>query len=277
MFQFAAGLAIREHWGADVVLDATLCHLPSAEHPRPFGLGAFSQNVQTYRPMGVDALVWRWLTSRRISSRFRDGVCRLMRLTLVDEQRTAAPAVPASPGGRRASLYGYWQHPSYFAGLEGRVRESFQFRLPPSGRNALAIEEIRKRPSIAVHVRRGDYATGHDRTLRPDYYKEALAVIEARVPGGHYYFFSDEPEWVKAQAFLPERCTVVDWNDESHPEEDLRMMSACRHHVIANSTLSWWAAWLASNPGQVVVAPRRWTGCGPMTISPLILSEWAAL
>jgi hypothetical protein len=91
-----------------------------------------------------------------------------------------------------------------------------------------------------------------------DYYGKAIDYLAARVASPHLFVFSDDPEWAKQNVTAPCPVTVVDHNDASTSHEDLRLMSLCRHHIIANSSFSWWGAWLCQNAGKIIVAPKRW-------------------
>ena len=140
-------------------------------------------------------------------------------------------------------------------------------------------------PSVSVHVRRGDYV--EDPATKAwhggcgqDYYEQAVAHVRAYEPGRelHAFVFSDDPSWVRANLDLGCPTTVIDHNGPA-AHEDLRLMTCCRHHIVANSTFSWWGAWLGSgsDEGGCVVAPRRWFNQDDVDTSTLVPSGWARL
>lgn len=171
-------------------------------------------------------------------------------------------------------LHGYWQSEEYFAEHADAIRAAFTFpALVDDAPNQRVLDAIQAAScSIAVHVRRGDYLHPHIAKFiglcSPTYYERAFRVMAERYAGATYFFFSDDPEWVRA-ALAPavDSSVVVDGNAED-PMRDLFLMSACTHHVIANSSFSWWGAWLGGGPtpagrahrqqAQTVIAPARW-------------------
>jgi hypothetical protein len=164
--------------------------------------------------------------------------------------------------GPRAYLEGYWQSPRYFEACADRIRADLEPCDPPDEANAGLLAQIARGPAVAVHVRRGDYLTnpGAARVhgvCGLDYYAAALGLLAPRAPGARYFLFSNDPDWVAGNLRVPGPATVVSHNGD-RPWEDIRLMRACTHFVIANSSFSWWGAWLAHAPGKIVVAPRRW-------------------
>ncbi len=160
-------------------------------------------------------------------------------------------------------LDGYWQSENYFKSIEGILRREFTVRYPLSGRNQEIAARIADCNAASMHVRRGDYVSNPTFSqahgiCSPDYYRAAARRIADSNPRPHFFVFSDEPEWVAENLRLDHPMTVVTGNDARHNYEDLRLMILCRHHVIANSSFSWWGAWLDANPEKTVIAPARW-------------------
>lgn len=160
---------------------------------------------------------------------------------------------------------GFYQSEKYFAGVEKEVREAFVFDTrKASGKSLGAMQEIMADPdAVSLHVRRGDYLSDkHWKSVgcvcqRP-YYLNALSELGKRVEHPHYYVFSEDLDWVRRNLPLKD-AVFVDWNKGEDSWQDMMLMSRCRHHIICNSTFSWWGAWLDSSPDKVVVAPERWT------------------
>lgn len=147
-------------------------------------------------------------------------------------------------------LHGYWQDPSYFDSLESLLREIFTVRGKPSSENARVLEDISASgtASISLHVRRGDYVTlasanSWHGICGLEYYKAAVAHVSSRIAHPRYFVFSDDITWARDNLILPPNTVFVGHNTKKG-EEDLRLMYSCSHHIIANSSFSWWGAWL---------------------------------
>lgn len=166
--------------------------------------------------------------------------------------------------GQTAYLHGYWQSERYFSDQVPAIRAALQFRSPPSAENLRWLERIDGCVSVSVHVRRGDYLTNRKNlgiyaACTEEYYLAAMARILVTLPEARFFVFSDDPAWaceaLRARSSVIE---IVDHNRGAESYNDLRLMSRCKHHVIANSTFSWWAAWLGERPAKIIIAPRLW-------------------
>jgi len=155
-------------------------------------------------------------------------------------------------------LEGYWQSEDYFKDVEATIRQDLRIRAPSDDANQTLVGHIRSHAAVAVHVRFFDepQTSGID-NAPGDYYQRAIVDLDRRVPGAHYYVFSDRPEAARSRVPLPDRrLTLVSHNQgDSLAYADLWLMTQCRHFIIANSTFSWWGAWLAEHPDKQVIAP----------------------
>jgi hypothetical protein len=168
--------------------------------------------------------------------------------------------------GKSVSLYGYFQSERYFADIADKLRGYFQPR-DGLGPQAQAVADVIARSDVpvSIHIRRGDYVTSAETALVHGalgvaYYRKALHILQGALASPITVFvFSDNP--VDAEAvldFIPRESLVHVRGDPDRPWEDMALMARCRHHVIANSSFSWWAAWLNSSAGKIVIAPREW-------------------
>jgi hypothetical protein len=184
---------------------------------------------------------------------------------------------------RLAYLIGYWQSFRYFE----EVRQQLLIDLtPPTPMNpayAGIAARIGNCESVMVHVRRGDYvhsnsASSAHGALPLDYYRRALELLRTHVARPHLFFFSDDIDWVRThlQSDLPSEYVVNAAGDTAVIDE-LGLMRQCRHHVIANSSLSWWGAWLADAPEKMVIAPRSWLKSRPLELDDLLPPGWHAV
>ena len=187
----------------------------------------------------------------------------------------------------RLYLEGYWQSEGYFKDVEPQIRDDLRIIPPTDDQNQQMAQRIRNELSVAVHVRFFDEpdtaasAAQVANNVLGDYYHRAIATMEQRVPGAHYVVFSDRLQEAKARLSLPEsRMTLVHHNQgDAMAYADLWLMSQCQHFIIANSTFSWWGAWLAAHHDKVVVAPgfEKQDGANAWGFRGLLPSQWIAV
>lgn len=155
-------------------------------------------------------------------------------------------------------LDGLWQSESYFIDVEQTIREELRIIPPTDALNERMAGEIRNSNAVALHVRWFD-APGSvsANNISGDYYRRAIALLEEKIDSPHYFLFSDAPEAAGAKLELPEgRVTFVSHNrGDENAYADLWLMTQCRHFITANSTFSWWGAWLSDNLNKIVIAP----------------------
>ena len=159
---------------------------------------------------------------------------------------------------------GCWQCYPYVEACADELRQQFQFdETQLNEKNKKILEIISHRCTVSVHIRRGDYLKGNNEWLYGGictvaYYQAAMLQLEEMLPEKPYYlFFSDEPDWVKEYFNLP-NSEIIDWNRKEESWQDLCLMAACRHHIIANSSFSWWGAWLGQHEDTLTIAPDLW-------------------
>lgn len=178
-------------------------------------------------------------------------------------------------------LEGYFQSYKYFKGNEVLIKEIFTFPVKLLDRiNKELLFKLKKHNTIAVHIRRGDYI--NDKVISEvhgncglEYYLEAIKRFESNIKDFTIVFFSDDINWVKEHFDdLPYSKIFVDNNKNDNSWKDMLLMSSCSHNIIANSSFSWWGAWLNSNPEKVVIAPKKWFAASDKNTRDLIPSEW---
>jgi hypothetical protein len=164
---------------------------------------------------------------------------------------------------------GYWQTPKYFADYEKQIKKMFRVKTEPQDdANKKMLDQIISENSICIHIRRGDYVTNtHTNkfhgTCSEDYYQKAIDTLLKVVQNPVFFIFSDDIPWAReniAKLVGKHEVVCADQNDANTDYEDLRLMYNCKHFIIANSTFSWWGAWLASNKEKIVIAPEPWFG-----------------
>ncbi len=180
-------------------------------------------------------------------------------------------------------LTGYWQSEKYFENQADLIRQDFSFLEYCSAANLAILLRIQQKNAVSIHVRRGDYVN-NAATLAVHgvcplaYYEQAISYLKARVANPYFVVFSDDLPWVQHNlaALLPGAHEYVSNNQGSASYNDMRLMSCCRHHIIANSSFSWWGAWLNPRKDKMVVAPRRWFNRGADTPD-LLPASWCKL
>lgn len=174
-------------------------------------------------------------------------------------------------------LYGYWQSEKYFIKFAENIREDFTFKLPFSDQNAEIADQISQVNAVSLHVRRGDYVSNAKNAFigvcSLDYYRKAIEQIKNQVDMPVFFVFSDDINWVKNNLVLDKTSVFVSHNIGSESYNDMRLMGLCKHNIIANSSFSWWAAWLNSNSQKIVIAPKQWFANG-QDDSDLIPEAW---
>ncbi len=160
-------------------------------------------------------------------------------------------------------LEGYWQSEKYFKDVEEIIRKDFTIKTPSEPQNIKNANEIKNSEAVCIHVRRGDYVSNptvyQSLGLCPlDYYYRAIDYITSKVENPHYFVFSNDPGWTQQNIQIDAPTTYISNNPPEKNFEDLRLMTLCKYFIIANSSFSWWGAWLSSNKQKIVIAPSKW-------------------
>ena len=255
MFQYALGRHLAEKNNVVLKLDTT--SLSKAEEIgniyRPFDLDAFNIKNELATPQEVRSLRYPYGIFSKLKNIFER---KILRKTFVEFDAKVLELKDDT------YLDGYWQSPKYFEAIRNTLLADFTLKNPLSPSGQALQEKILKSTSVALHVRHGDYVT-NQRVLNEngicsvEYYKRAIEIILSKVPDPTFFVFSDDIEWAKANLTLPTDAVFVSDKTISAPEE-LYLMSACQHNIIANSSFSWWGAWLNQNGDKTVIAPTPW-------------------
>jgi hypothetical protein len=181
-----------------------------------------------------------------------------------------------------AILNGYFQSEKYFKNIKDTILDEFKLKDAPNENVLVILKLIENYDSICVHVRRGDYVVDEKTNkyhgiCSMSYYHSGVALAAQGLENPHCFIFSDDPEWVKDYFKLDLPMTIVDINGPKEAHEDMRLMSACNHYVIANSSFSWWGAWLGRHPKKRVVAPKQWFSDTSIDTSDLIPTTWVQI
>lgn len=184
--------------------------------------------------------------------------------------------------GDDAYLSGYWQNEKYFTNHRLKIIDKIKISDSQSAENLTYLKQIRSSNSVSIHVRRGDYISNSKSnsiyaTCDLRYYERAIQQLSAQFEDLTFFVFSDDMEWVTTHFSKFERMIFVNVNLGDTAFEDLKLMSNCKHNIIANSTFSWWAAWLNQHEGKVVIAPNSWYTQKWRNRANLVPSDWHRL
>lgn len=184
--------------------------------------------------------------------------------------------------GGDAYIDGYWQTEKYFKNIESTIRADFSFVLPQSKKDVEILARIHECNSVSIHIRRADYVTDANAnkahgTCPIEYYNKAASIIAGKVADPHFFVFSDDHGWAKENIKINYPTVYVNHNNSDTNYQDLRLMASCKHNIIANSSFSWWGAWLNENPNKIVITPQRWFADTNRDTSDLIPSTWTRI
>jgi hypothetical protein len=275
IFQYAAGRSLSQMRGTDLVLDVSWYkNTPSSNTARQYELIHYpiqarvaNRNEERLCHLYSSRILkripivnWPWRRHQEASFEFDTNFQNLHDKTYLD---------------------GYWQSYKYFENVADIIRIELMPLRSPSPLDEEIGNQILATQSVSVHVRRGDYVTQKSAAsthgiCQLDYYNAALNAIKQVVPNAHFYVFSDDPGWSKTNLIIPGPAVFVEHNSEATAFQDMHLMSKCRHHVIANSSFSWWGAWLNPRKDKRVIAPKRWFMDDRSTDS-LTPTEWIRL
>jgi hypothetical protein len=250
LFQYAAGKQLSIKYNMPLKLDLSFLEAEAVDYTkRSFELNKLRISAEIATPEEVERV-----KQKNRGKLFKRAQIRERKLFPLDIKLNA---------GCDYYLNGYWQSDNYFKEVEEIIRKEFVFKENLEDEYFTDLQEqIRSSDSVSVHFRRGDYITNKPanalfETCSPEYYQKAVDLIAKRIRQPKLFIFSDDIAWVQKYFKTTYPTVFVDKSDILQ-HSDFRLMSMCKHHIIANSTYSWWAAWLNPNKEKTVIAPKKW-------------------
>jgi hypothetical protein len=252
LFQYAAARRLSLTLGVPLKLDISFYKRHSQ---RTYELDQFCIEAGIATPWEVAS--WR---GPRFLTRITQPLGLLPRCVM-EKSFEFDPAILHLQDGRY--LEGYWQSYRYFADVVPQIRRELAVRMRPSDADRSLLDRMAQCDAVCLHVRRGDYVSNpiarqYHGLCTAEYYRTAVESIASQLRAPELFVFSDDMPWVKQNLKWHLPTNYVEHHGVASAPLELRLMTGCRHFVIANSSLSWWAAWLSANENPIVYAPRRW-------------------
>ncbi|VAX34856.1 Alpha-1,2-fucosyltransferase [hydrothermal vent metagenome] len=282
MFQYAAGRSLAHKHGVDLKLDISYfqsCQL------RKYALEVFNIGSSFATQEEIEALTTRKVgIAERIYNRIRrrparppasyiDQTCRIEPHVLFDSEILNL--------SDNIYLDGYWQSEKYFIDIESIIRREFAINIPLNEDINEIAKEIASCESVNIHIRRSDYVSNkhtnqYHGVCSLDYYYQCIEQLVKIIKKPYFFIFSDDPQWVRDNLKTSYPFKIIEGNlDKGY--EDLRLMSLCRHHIIANSSFSWWGAWLNPQKDKIVFVPKQWFAQEDLNINDIVPDSWTKI
>ncbi|HYH16769.1 MAG TPA: alpha-1,2-fucosyltransferase [Flavisolibacter sp.] len=271
LFQYAAARCLAELKGTEVKLDVAGFQ---DYQLRNFDLTAFNikatiaseQEIALLKPKGTIERVQSYLTPLRKRRFYKQ------------------PYFHYDPNfhqlGNNVYLQGFFQSKKYFTPIQSIIRKELKIRNEHIKEVKQFGNTLQTNTSVALHIRRGDYkneeALRYHGIVPIEYYQQAASYFQQKLSNPKFYIFSDDGNWVKENLQLANATIVSSIHSKTH-FEDLYLMSQCQHNIIANSSFSWWGAWLNNNSDKIVIAPKQWFNEGPKDTQDLCPTGWVTL
>ena len=276
MFQYAAARRLAYHNNTRLGIDLTWFDLSKfVDAPREYELGCFNI-VENFVLPNKDFVLADDSTSVKTKIyTLTKGRFKPRLKPFIENSGLFDKAVMSLPDN--TFLDGFWQSEKYFSDARNILLKEFSFKKAAGGKNRAALDKIKGCNSVSLHVRRGDYVSNKQTSAKHgvmglDYYKRAVELINKRVRDPAFFVFSDDPAWCKANLKLLAGATYIDFNKAG--SDDLRLMMNCRHNIIANSSFSWWGAWLNQNDDKIVIGPKKWFNDSSINTRDVLPSSW---
>lgn len=280
LFQYAAGKRLASARNTELRLDTTgfetyKLHEYSLNHFKISAIEASKAEIEEIGLSSQEGLLTKFRKRLGYGLPRQEGIKYIK-----DDESSFNPSILNLPDN--VYLDGYWQSEKYFEDKEDLIRKEYVLKAPLSKESENMSKEILDSDAVAIHLRRTDYITNQKNqsvyeNLGLDYYHKALGELTKKVAKPRLFIFSDDIGWVR-ENFQPSfDIAYMDFNGVERNYEDLYLMSLCKHHIIANSSFSWWGAWLSQSQDKLVFAPKRWYKDRPMDIDNRYPEGWVAV
>lgn len=275
MFQYAIGRSLSILQNTQLFLDVTELNEKSLEHTnRKYELNIF--NIKAI--ITSEGFIIYQKKNIGILAKFLNLFCKIKRVKQINEERFHYDSSLILTSDN-LYLNGYWNSPRYFEKYEDIIRKDFTFNFNLDNKNIVIAEKIKSSCSVSIHIRRGDYITNsitnaYHGTCDKEYYDKAVNILLEKNKNALFFIFTDDPLWVNDNFKIDAEFIVVSSADDLNSFQDIYLMTMCKHAIIANSTYSWWAAWLITNMDKIVIAPLKWYNDNSIDTKDMFPNSW---
>ncbi len=273
LFQYATSYALAKENNAEIIIDDR----EFRKYKLHGGYRLDKLNIENKKISFIDSLLFPLILCKLVQK--KESPLTKIKKIILEQNVSSFTNLKLNDTERTKMLIGYWQNAKYFQKHLPELKKIFA-PLNISQKQLDLSMQINAQQSVAIHVRRGDYISNKNALAMHgicsiDYYENSIKHINEKLENPFFYIFSNDKLWCEQN--LP---SLFDGNfyivENNSQEIDLWLMSQCQHHIIANSTFSWWGAWLASNTSQIVITPDPWFNKGIDIPSP-VLPHWLKL
>lgn len=279
MFQYSLGRVLSERLLLQVKYDTSwFLNIPEGDTKRQYELSHFQLKVQEATSQEICLVTgYQKFLPRKIIKLFHSSA-----FSQYFQEQSFNYNANIWKIGHNKYLEGYWQSFRYFESFESLIKKDFTFHPFSDDRNLIIAKHIMNSLAVSVHIRRGDYIVNSKTksfhgNLPMEYYYTAIRQMVQDLKNPHFFIFSDDITWVKKNFHIPYEVTYVDCNSNDKAFNDMHLMSLCKHYIIANSTFSWWGAWLGNFEDKKIIAPRQWFKEATLDTKDLIPFNWTQL
>jgi len=281
LFQYAAGRALAEYHKTELFLD--LSHLKIASN------GAYTQRNFELDSFNIKAQIADEIILKNFNFEQNKNIIKLKKLSpglfsnMIFNEHHFNFHSEFLKLPKQSYLNGYWQSERYFSSIREKLVSEIALKEPLSSATAIITDKITSSNSVSLHIRRGDFvsldsAKQFHGCIELDYYKTAVEQIKNKMQDPVFYIFSDDIEWCKTNlGFLENKEYIEGKINNISAQEEMMLMSHCKHNIIANSSFSWWGAWLNQNKNKTVIAPNNWFTDKKINTNDLIPIGWIKL
>lgn len=265
MFQFAFAYALAKQTGADILYDFSYFSENDSElaQIRNYELGAFNLECMQASANDLEKVITS--DNRTPFEKILGDIFKIKKYDSKKNLIRQSSAYEYNKNFSNPKMYyyeGYYQNERFFIKYRNDLFKCFSLKDSLDDKNQSALDSIKSTESVSLHVRRGDYVTlkcskEFHGLCSLEYYEKAIKHIAAKVKKPHFYLFSDDIEWVIQNLKIDYPYTIINFN-QNKGWLDLNLMKHCKHNITANSSFSWWGAWLNENPDKIVIAPKNW-------------------
>lgn len=280
MFAYATGKALSLRTGTDLYLDTSFYSMSEVskgpDHQKKCTLDVFEAQPKIISDYQLSLL-------KRIKIFFKGylyGLLSKVNVLKIYREKGILSYDPTIKNIKSKILYieGSFQNEEYFCDFIQEIRNDFRFiNIEQDKINFSLGELMSSENSVSIHIRRGDYLQGDFHACDINYYRRAIKKMQQLIADPTLYIFSDDIAWCKNNLIGYDKIIFLDHNKNEDNYKDLYLMSKCKNNIIANSTFSWWGAWLNNNTEKIVISPEEWLPFHGIKSKQMIPSSWQVI